>query len=127
MRLLVHRILLLLVAFSWEEKFLSANEVYETLVGQGVELSTQEKVKLPPPVLADGLEGLQQRQVVESLLAGRYEWDEFTRKSVVSPLLLKIGDGERDSGQTSRRVDLYFVAYGSLDAFRDDQKLQEQL
>ena len=52
-----------------------------------------------------------QRQAIESLLAGRYEWDEFTRKSVVSPLLLKIGDGERASGQIGRRVDLYFVAY----------------
>lgn len=127
MRLAIRRLLLLFVTILPAENCAAANDVYETLVSKGIALSPQEMVKLPQPVLADGLNSMQQRQAIESLLAGRYEWDEFARKSVVSPLLLKIGDGERDSGQISRRVDLYFIAYGKLKALRDDRKLQEQL
>jgi hypothetical protein len=106
---------------------LAANEIYEQLIGPGVTLNPDETVRLPQPVLADGLSGAAQRQAIESLLAGRYEWDEFARKSVVSPLLLKINDTAREAGQIGRRVDLYFVAYGTLDVLRDDRKLQDQL
>jgi hypothetical protein len=128
MRSAGRRILLMLIVVLWQAKFgLAANDIYEQLVGQGIALSAQESIKLPKSVLDDGLDGGQQRKVIETLLAGRYEWNEFARKSVVSPLLLKIGDGERESGQVSRRVDLYFIAYGSLDLLRDDGQLQEQL
>lgn len=119
--------LLLIVVLLPTEMCLAAGDIYEALVEQGVDLGGQEVSKLPPPVLADGLDAAQQRKTIEALLAGRYEWGEFTRKSVVSPLLLKIGDGEAKAGQISRRVDLYFVAYGSLEILRNDQKLQEQL
>jgi hypothetical protein len=118
---------LLLLALLPAGSSLAANEIYDSLVSQGITLSPKETVKLPQPILADGLSGSQQRQAIEALLAGRYEWDEFSRKSVVSPLLLKVGDGERDAGPTSRRVDLYFIAYGTLEVLRDDRKLQEHL
>lgn len=128
MKAVIRQLLLLLfVGVSSAEMCHAAGDIYETLVEQGVVLGDRETIKLPKPVLADGLDGARQRQAIEALLAGRYEWDEFTRKSVVSPLLLKIGDGEPAAGQVSRRVDLYFVAYGELELLRDDQKLQEHL
>lgn len=105
----------------------AANDIYDELIGIGVPLDAKEIVPLPPPVLVDGLDAAAQRKTIETLLAGRYEWSEFVRKSVVSPLLLKIGDTPREAGQVGRRVDLYFVAYGQLDVLQDDQKLQEQL
>jgi hypothetical protein len=124
----VRRLLLsLLLVLLPTEMCLAAGDIYQTLVEQGVSLGGQETIKLPQPVLADGLDAAQQRQAIEALLAGRYDWDAFTRKSVVSPLLLKIGDGEPKAGQVSRRVDLYFIAYGELDLLRDDEKLQEHL
>lgn len=128
MSLKVRRLLLLLlVVLLPAESCLAAGDIYEALVEQGVDLGDQGVSKLPPPVLPDGLDGAKQRSTIEALLAGRYEWGEFTRKSVVSPLLLKIGDGATTDQGVSRRVDLYFVAYGSLEILRDDQKLQEQL
>lgn len=128
MNLDVGRLFLLLLLLCLPTKVSqAAGEIYKSLIEQGVALGDQETVKLPPPVLADGLDAAQQRKTIEALLAGRYEWSEFTRKSVVSPLLLKIGDGESSAEGLSRRVDLYFVAYGSLEILRDDQKLQEQL
>ena len=128
MKLGNHRIVLLLLALSLPANACAAADaIYGALIEQGVALSDHETIKLPKPVVADSLDGNEQRQAIESLLAGRYDWEEFTRKSVVSPLLLKIDDGQRKSGQVSRRVDLYFVAYGTLEIFADDRKLQEQL
>lgn len=118
---------ILVVAWLSADLCLAANDIYTTLTQQGISLSADETVTLPPPILVDGLDGVQQRQVIESMLAGRYEWDEFVRKSVVGPLLLKIDDGGREAGRLGRRVDLYFIAYGKLDVLCDDEKLQEQL
>ncbi len=127
MKLAICRIALLLALCLPTHFGIAAESIYDALIQQGVELSADETTKLPPPLLADGLAAAAQRQAIESLLAGRYEWDQFTRKSVVSPLLLKIDDLDRESGQVSRRADLYFVAYGKLDIFGDDRKLQEHL
>jgi hypothetical protein len=103
------------------------NEAYDFLVERGFQIGPQESIKLPKPVLGDGLSSAQQRQAMESLLAGRYDWDTFTRKSVVSPFLLKISEGEPETGQVGRRVDLYFVAYGDLHSLARDDYLHEQL
>jgi hypothetical protein len=127
MNLAIRRVALLLALGLPTQFGIAAESIYDALIQQGVELSADETTKLPPPVLPDGLDAAAQRQAIESALAGRYEWDQFTRKSVVSPLLLKIDDPDRESGQVSRRVDLYFVAYGELDVFGNDRKLQEQL
>jgi hypothetical protein len=105
----------------------AANTIFDQLTGQGVAIDADETVPLTKPLLADGLDAAAQRKAIESVLGTRYDWSDFTRKSVVSPLLLKIDDGKRESGQLSRRVDLYFVTYGSLDTLRDDKELQERL
>jgi len=105
----------------------AANTIYDALVERGLKLSPQESLTLPKPVLADGLDAAQQRRTIETVLAGRYDWDTFTRKSVVSPMLLKISDEGRESGKIGRRVDLYFVAYGSLAKLNSDTFLQDQL
>ena len=105
----------------------AANELYETLISKGTELAPQETIKLPKPTLEDGLDEAAQHQAIETLLAGRYDWETFTRKAVVSPFLLKISDDNRDAGQIARRVDLYFVTFGSLSTLAGENYLQEQL
>ena len=88
---------------------------------KGVELSPQETIKLPKPVLEDGLDRCQQ-QHGNRIAAGRQiRLGNVHAQSRVSPLLLKITDDGRESGRIGRRVDLYFVAYGSLDALGDDR------
>jgi hypothetical protein len=103
------------------------NPIYDALVGRGVKISPQVTLQLPKPILQDGLAPGQQRQVIESLLAGKYEWDAFTRKSIVSPFLLRISEGAAESGPIERKVDLYFVAFGSLDAMKGEDYLNKQL
>ena len=73
------------------------------------------------------MDAAKQRQAIEALVAGKYDWETFTRKAVVSPFLLKITDDGRESGRIGRHVDLYFVAYGSLTALGSENYLQEQL
>ncbi len=103
------------------------NALYESLLSKGVTVSPQETIKLPEPILAEGLNAAAQRKAIDKLLDGRYDWESFTRKSVVSPFLLKIADEDTSSGEVGRRVDLYFVAYGSLEKFSNDNYLTEQL
>jgi hypothetical protein len=105
----------------------ASNAIYEALIQKGVELAPDETIKLPRPVLEDGMDQLHQQRGIETLLGGKYDWETFTRKAVVGPFVLKITDDGRELGRIGRRVDLYFVTYGSLDALGGDNYLQEQL
>jgi hypothetical protein len=119
-------LLILLAAFLARQCF-AGNAIYDALVQRGLALSPQETIKLPVPILNDGLDAAKQQQAIETLLAGKYDWETFTRKAVVSPLLLKIIGDNHESGGVGRRVDLYFVAYGSLEALGNEDYLQKQL
>jgi hypothetical protein len=103
------------------------NEIFDALISQGVTVGPEETITLPPPLLRDGLSAAAKRQAIEQLIADRYSWERFTRQSVVSPFMLKIEDSERAAGRTGRRVDIYFVAYGSLDKLGSEDYLNEQL
>src|SRR4051812_16621252 len=104
--------LFVLLAMQPVSPCIAANSIYDALVEKGVALSPQETIKLPPPVLKDGMTAIQQEQAIEAALAGKYNWESFTRKSLVAPFLLRINDEGREAGQIGRRVDLYFITYG---------------
>ena len=103
------------------------NAIYDALISRGIAVSPQETLKLPLPIMADGLNVAAQRKTIEALLNGRYDWDDFTRRAVVSPILLKIADDDPSAGEVGRRVDLYFVAYGSLDKLGSENFLTDHL
>jgi hypothetical protein len=119
--------LLSLPAALCADRCTAANPIYDELVGPGITIAPQETLKLPKPALEDGLAPAQQRQVIESLLAGRYDWDTFTRKSIVSPFILKISEGSAESGPIIRRVDIYLIGYGKFDLLRSEDYLTKQL
>src|SRR5262249_50878212 len=107
----------------WAAPCNAANPIFDALTGPGVKVSPQETVQLPKPALADGLTPQQTRQTIETLLAGKYDWENFTRKSVVSPFLLKISEGSAESGPIIRKIDMYFIAYGALDSLKGEDYL----
>ena len=111
----------------WTNCGLAQNVIFEQLVSRGVECSPTETLRLPAPALQPGLNAADQRRALESLLNGRYAWAEFTRRAVVAPFLLKISGDEAGKRQVGRRVDLWFVAYGSLQMLADDEFLSNQL
>jgi hypothetical protein len=102
------------------------NELLRTLLTAGVPIADGEIVKLPEPTLADGMTAATQRQQIEAIAEGRNSWEDLTRRTVVAPFILKtsqVGSEQRGEG---RRVDLWFVAYGSMDTMASDDFLSNQ-
>ncbi len=102
------------------------NELLRTLRTAGVPIADGQIVRLPEPTLADGMTAAAQRQQIEAIAEGRNSWEDLTRRSVVAPFILKTSqDGSQQPG-IARRVDLWFVAYGSLDTMAGDDFLSNQ-
>jgi hypothetical protein len=128
MRILPGGICLVLVLSALAERSCyGANELLETLVNRGVQLGPQETVLLPKPALDESMPEDAKQQAITALLGGRYDWEAFARKSVVSPFVLKISENDRQAGNIGRQVDIYFVAYGPLSKLAGDDYLQKQL
>lgn len=102
------------------------NPVYTLLTTRGVPVGGDEVVKLPAPTLADGLSAAEQRQAIEAVAGESHTWDDLTRKSVVAPFVLKISNGEAAPERRGRRLDIWFVAYGSMKTLENQDFLQKQ-
>lgn len=105
----------------------AGNELFDNLVQHGVQLGPAEVDKLPMPVLDERMPAEQKQRAIAALIDGRYDWEAFSRNSVVSPFVLKIGENNREAGKIGRQIDLYFVAYGPLAKLASDDYLQKQL
>jgi len=76
---------------------------------------------LPKPTVADGQDAAAQKAAIAAIADENHPFEALARKSIVAPLILKIsGDEEPDSATTVRRVDVWFIAHGSLGAMSDD-------
>jgi hypothetical protein len=102
------------------------NEVLQFLVTQGVPVGDQQRVPLPKPSMADDLDMAQQQAVLEGVADARRPVSRLTRRSIVSPFVLKLGkqriEGSEDPART---IDLWFVAHGELDLLRDKSFLEQ--
>ena len=107
---------------------MKANPLFRTLVSEGVATTADGKVKLPPPAMADGLTGPQQKQVIETVIGADYSFRDFTRASVVAPYLLLLDDVKpSDPTAPAKSVDAYFVVYGDFAATDDTAFLDNVL
>jgi hypothetical protein len=78
-------------------------------------------VKLPEPTMPDGLDAAAQRRVVEQAAGPRRRAEDLLRKSIVAPFVLQIRDVPAPNGEEPfRRVDVWYVAHGQLEAFFDE-------
>lgn len=97
----------------------TANPLYTQLRSPGLALTAEHRQPLPAPTMADGLDAAAQRAVIEQLVQGNYSVDDFLRPSLVAPHLLKFRELEKlDPIGRVQIVELWSVAYGSLDHFR---------
>lgn len=106
------------------------NPLYKSLLDPGLVVGTDAKTgqpikaPFPPPTMPDGLDAANQKAIMTSLIGSDLSYDEFTRKSVVAPQLLKLRDvTPSDPKAPARGVDVWFVAYGDLKALDDDKFL----
>jgi hypothetical protein len=102
------------------------NPVYKLLTTRGVPVGGDEIVRLPAPTLGDGLSAAEQRRAIEAVAGESHTWEDLTRKSVVAPFVLKITNGEGAPERRGRRMDIWFVAYGSMKTLENQEFLQKQ-
>ena len=97
-----------------------ANEILNHLISKDG-LPGAGDVALPKPSMADGLDRAGQRAAIVAIADANHPPEALERKSVVAPLVLKIGgDDPAEKQRSLRRVDIWFVAYGKLDTIADE-------
>jgi len=93
---------------------LAQNPLLERLMREGVALGDGDVVKVPPPVMPDGLSASEQQQALAKA-AGSISPAAMLERNLNAPFVLRIERVSLPSGrQTGRSIDLLFVAHGSL-------------
>jgi hypothetical protein len=106
----------------------AVNPLYKSLLDPGLVVGPDARVKLPAPLMPDGLDAAAQKAIITKLIAEDYDYDTFTRKSQVAPLVLRINDLKAaNAREPVRGLDTYFVAYVDLKAFDDETFLDRSL
>ncbi len=90
------------------------NPVFKELLEKGISMSGGTMVKLPPPVLADGLDAAAQKAALTKAQNGRDSVEELVGKSFYAPVEVKIRTigTPKEAGPAVRAIDLWFVAHG---------------
>ena len=98
------------------------NSVYHNLIERGIPVG-DSAVKLPEPSLSPEADAKEQAEVIRRVSSKKYDYDEFIRKSPVAPFMLEINMVGEKGGDRLQKIDLWFVAYGKLDAVSDEEVL----
>jgi hypothetical protein len=89
------------------------NPVFQEVTTRGVTMSDGTVVKLPPPIMADGLDAAAQRAALAKVDA-RNAFADLVKKSYYAPVVVKVrtvksAEGE---GPSIRTIDLWFAVNG---------------
>lgn len=99
------------------------NDVLAQLTGQGLRADAAGKsfVKLGPPTMLDGLDAAAQRRKIEEVAGPKRRVEDLLHDAVVAPFVLKIEDVPAPgAADPFRRMDVWYVAYGKLESFLDE-------
>lgn len=114
---------LLSVCRSHEE----ANPLYKQLRSEGIVVEGKTLATLPAPTVPDGLDAAGQQAALKSIPM-RVSPGDFTRKSVVAPYAMSIGDlAETEAGIRIRTLDVWFIVYGDLEVIRTNRRWLDEL
>jgi hypothetical protein len=110
------RSVLLLVVLSVALPSRGENPVFTEILEKGLKMSDDTVVKLPSPILADGLDAAGQKAAIEAADA-RSSFEELVKKSYYTPVVVKVRTVKAPEGEgpAVRTVDLWFVAHGNWD------------
>ncbi len=119
--------ILLALSIIGSESPAANNPIFEELVEKGVEMSEGRVVKLPRPILPDGLDAAGQRQALESAATVRDTVEKLVQKSFYAPAVVKVRTLKRsgdEEGPAVRAVDLCFVAHGDWNTLTSKEFLE---
>src|ERR1700722_17013668 len=103
-----------------------ANPLFRELIKDGLGVGAKAKVLLPAPTMADGLDAAGQKKVLDKLIEGTYEFDNFVGNSPVAPNILRTRDIEPSDPQSpAKGADFWFVAYGDWKKVTDKEFMQK--
>jgi hypothetical protein len=90
------------------------NPILKDLVEKGITMSDGTVAKLPPPILADGLDAAAQRAALENASDARVTLKDLMKKSYAAPVVVKVRTVKafKDEKPAVRAVDLWFVVHG---------------
>jgi hypothetical protein len=90
------------------------NPVFKELQEQGVKTSDGKNYRLPPPMMADGLDAAGQKKAIEKAADAKNTVEDLLRKSYYAPVVVKIKTLRpmTEKGSAVRSVDVWFVAHG---------------
>lgn len=100
------------------------NSVFNHLVQKGIAVG-DKSVKLPEPSMSPEADAKEQTEVIRRISAKKYDYAQFVRKSPVAPFMLEINTVGETGGDRVQKVDLWFVAYGTIAALTDEELLGE--
>ncbi|MEN6458754.1 MAG: hypothetical protein ABFC63_07465 [Thermoguttaceae bacterium] len=105
------------------------NPVFKELLDRGIAVSDGTSLRLPPPILADGLDAAAQRAALDRAADARSSAADLLRKSSFAPVVVKIRTVKRPKGEgpAVRAIDVWFVAHGDWKVLNSKQFLESAL
>lgn len=105
------------------------NPVLKELSSKGIEMSDGSRVKLPPPIMGDGLDAAGQRGAMAKVADARSSPEQLVAKSYYAPVVVKVRTvrSSDDEGPAVRAVDAWFVAHGDWDILTSKDFLESAL
>jgi hypothetical protein len=100
-------------------------DLFSELSSQGLEFTSDLRVPLPGPTLQPEMDQAARLAAVRAL-AGKLEWERFTRDSVSAPIMIDIEMLADSAGQRlGLAVHNAFIAHAAMGQLRDTQAMQQ--
>jgi hypothetical protein len=114
---------LVLVALISADAPAAETPIFSELVEKGIKTSDGSMVKLPPPIMANGLDAAGQRAAMDKALGNndrRYLAKELVAKSFYAPVVVKVHNVKPPEGEgpAVRAIDTWFVAHGDWNTLK---------
>lgn len=101
------------------------NPLYLDLVSKGLMLPDGSSLPISRPTLLPQMSALDQTAALQSI-AEPIGFDRFTKESNVSPFIFKVEPVKSlEDGSQVQQVDVWFIAYGSIDDVESKKLLEE--
>jgi len=115
-----------LLCFAASASAAENNPVMSELLDKGISITANQYDKLPAPTMVDGLDAAAQKKIIQGISDVGHPVEDLMRRSITAPLIIK-KEGLTRGENTLRRLDIWFIAYGDLDAVANEGFLKEQI